>query len=335
MARYWFLPPRFVLAMIATVVAASEVPCRGTAALAVDRLIDVVIALLFFLHGAKLPRAAVIAAARHWRLHAVVLLTTFALFPLGGLILEPILSPLTTPALYVGILFLCTLPSTIQASIAFTAIAKGNVPAAVFSASASSFIGIFATPLLTRIVLSAHGGSASADEIREITLQLLVPFVCGQLLRPLIRGWLDRHDSTATAVDQGSLLLIVYSAFSAAVSEGLWHQVSLSALAGLIAADGILLAVVLSATGIVSQWLRFEPADRVTIIFCGSKKSLSQGVVMAKVMFAAHGLGTAMLPLMVFHQIQMMVCAVLADRWGRRATLSLPVPADAGRVVHR
>lgn len=336
MSRPKFLPENFTLALIATVVAASELPCRGTAALVVDHLTDFAIALLFFLHGAKLSRQAVITAASHWRLHVLVLLTTFVLFPLFGLAVRPILSPLVTPTLYAGILFLCTLPSTVQSSIAFTAIAKGNVPAAICSASASSIIGIFVTPLVAGLVLSNHGSAASGwDAIGQITLQLFVPFVCGQLLQPLIGGWIGRHEGVVGAVDQGSILLIVYSAFSAAVSEGLWHQVPPSALAGLVVADGILLAAALVTTGFVSRWLGFVPADRVAIIFCGSKKSLSQGVTMAKVIFASHAVGAVILPLMVFHQIQLMVCAALAQRWGRREELPTASSAGAKSLVVR
>jgi solute carrier family 10 (sodium/bile acid cotransporter), member 7 len=207
----------------------------------------------------------VIAGASNWQLHALVLLTTFVLFPLFGLALKPLLSPLVTPELYAGILFLCSLPSTVQSSIALAAIAKGNVPAAVCSASASSIIGIFVTPVVASLVLSSHVGSSSAwSTIGEIVLQLFVPFVCGQLLRPLIAGWLERNESIVGVVDQGSVLLIVYSAFSEAVGEGLWHQVPPAALAGLLVADGVLLAAALITTGLVSKWLGFERADRVT-----------------------------------------------------------------------
>jgi solute carrier family 10 (sodium/bile acid cotransporter), member 7 len=171
-------------------------------------------------------------------------------------------------------LFLCTLPSAVQSSIAFTAIAKGNVPAAVCSASASSIIGIFVTPVAANLVLSSHVGSGSAwRTIGEILLQLFVPFICGQLLRPLIGGWIERRERIVSAVDQGSILLIVYSAFCEAVNQGLWRQVPPSALAGLLVADGVLLVAALITTGLVSKWLGFERADRVTIVFCGSKKS--------------------------------------------------------------
>jgi sodium/bile acid cotransporter 7 len=266
-SRIKFLPDNFTLALIGTLVLASLLPCTGAAAVTVDHLTNVAIALLFFLHGAKLSRGAVIAAAGHWRLHVLVLLTTFVLFPLFGLAFKPLLSPLVTPTLYAGILFLCTLPSTVQSSIAFTAIAKGNVPAAVCSASASSIIGIFVSPVLAGLVLSSHVGTdSSLRTIGEIVLQLFVPFLGGQLLQPLIGAWIERHGSIVSMVDQGSILLIVYSAFSEAVGEGLWHKVPPSALAGLLVADGVLLAAALITTGLVSKWLGFPRADRVTIV---------------------------------------------------------------------
>jgi sodium/bile acid cotransporter 7 len=330
MSRSKFLPDTFTLALIGTVVLASLLPCRGATAVTVDHLTNVAIALLFFLHGAKLWPQAVVAAASHWRLHALVLLTTFVLFPLFGLAFKPLLSPLVTPTLYAGVLFLCTLPSTVQSSIAFTSIAKGNVPAAICSASVSSIIGIFITPVLASLVLSNHVDSGwSLRTIGEIVLQLFVPFVCGQILRPLIGGWIERNGGLVSMVDQGSILLIVYSAFSEAVGEGLWRQIPPSALAGLVVADGVLLAAALITTGLVSKWLGFGRADRVTSVFCGSKKSLSQGITMAKVIFASHTVGPAVLPLMLFHQIQLMVCAALAQRWGRRTEPS-PSRASAG-----
>ena len=326
-SRPRFLPDNFTLALIGTLVLASLLPCRGAALEAVDHLTNVAIAALFFLHGAKLSRQAVIAGASNWRLHTVVFLATFVLFPLLGLALKQ----LVTPTLYAGVLFLCTLPSTVQSSIALTAIAKGNVPAAICSASASSVIGIFLTPVLVSVLLSSHIGSGSAwITIGKILLQLFVPFVCGQFLRPWIGGWLERNGKIVGIVDQGSILLIVYSAFSAAVAEGLWHKVPPSALAGLLAADSVILAAALAITGLISKWLGFERADRVTIIFCGSKKSLSQGITMAKVIFSSHAVGPAVLPLMLFHQIQLMVCAALAQRWGRLAA-STPIPASANR----
>jgi len=320
MARPKLLPDNFTLCLIGTVIFASLLPVHGHAATAFNWVTDFAVGLLFFLHGAKLSREAIIAGATHWRLHLVVLLSTFALFPILGLVLKPLLSPLVTPALYAGILFLCTLPSTVQSSIAFTSIAKGNVPAAVCSASASSLLGIFITPALVSVIVTSQAASGTSPwhTVWNIVLQLLVPFVAGQLLRPMIGGWIDRNRGVLKFVDQGSILLVVYAAFSEAVNEGLWHQIPLAALGGLLVVCAVLLALALLVTIFVSKRLGFSRADQITIIFCGSKKSLAAGVPMAKVIFATHAVGAVVLPLMLFHQIQLMVCAALAQRWGAR-----------------
>ncbi|SMG33904.1 bile acid:sodium symporter family protein [Paraburkholderia susongensis] len=333
MARPKLLPDNFTLCLVGTVILASLLPVHGQAAVGFNWVTNIAVGLLFFLHGAKLSREAIIAGATHWRLHAVVLLSTFALFPLLGLALKPILSPLVTPTLYAGVLFLCTLPSTVQSSIAFTSIAKGNVPAAVCSASASSLLGIFITPALVSVVVTnqaASGGGSPWHTIGNIVLQLLVPFIAGQLLRPLIGKWIERNRSVLKFVDQGSILLVVYGAFSEAVNEGLWHQIPLSALGGLVVVSAVLLALALAVTIFVSKRLGFNRADQITIIFCGSKKSLAAGVPMAKVIFAAHAVGAVVLPLMLFHQIQLMVCAALAQRWGAR-DISSETPAASQR----
>ena len=324
-----FLPDRFTCALIVTVVLATVLPCRGAAAGVFEVLTDMAIALLFFLHGAKLSREAVVAGATHWRLHLTVLASTFVLFPLLGWLLRPVLAPLVTPDLYLGVLFLCALPSTVQSSIAFTSIARGNVAAAICSASASSLLGIFLTPLLVGLMLESHGqGGMSWDAIGAIVLQLLVPFVAGQVAQRWIGGWVARHRGLVAYVDQGSILLVVYTAFSAAVLQGLWKQVPLPVLGGLLLVNAVLLAIALLATRYGARALGFDRADEITIVFCGSKKSLASGVPMAKVLFAGHPLGTIVLPIMLFHQIQLMTCAVLARRYAAR-----PMEARAGEPV--
>ncbi|MCP8466106.1 bile acid:sodium symporter [Pseudomonas sp. ZM23] len=320
MARPRLLPDNFTLALIATVTVASLLPCEGTTAVIFGWITNLGIALLFFLHGAKLSRQAIIAGATHWRLHLLVFACTFVLFPILGLLLKPVLSPLVTPELYLGMLYLCALPATVQSSIAFTSLARGNVPAAICSASASSLLGVFLTPLLVQLLIGTHGdtGISTLDAIGKITLQLLVPFIAGQLLRSWLGAWVERNKSVLRYVDQGSILLVVYTAFSAAVIQGLWHQIPMPALAGLVVACCILLALALLATNLLGRYLGFSLEDRITIVFCGSKKSLATGVPMASVLFATSTVGVILLPLMLFHQIQLMVCAVLAQRYSQR-----------------
>ncbi|SFS17553.1 solute carrier family 10 (sodium/bile acid cotransporter), member 7 [Dyella sp. OK004] len=328
-----FLPDRFTCALIVTVVTASLLPCRGAAASVFNVLTDAAIALLFFLHGAKLSREAVLAGMTHWRLHLTVLASTFVLFPLLGVLLRPLLAPLVTPDLYMGVLFLCALPSTVQSSIAFTSMARGNIPAAICAASASSMLGIFITPLLVGLMMESHGqGGMTWDALGAIVLQLLVPFVAGQVAQRWIGDWVNRHRGMLAYVDQGSILLVVYTAFSAAVLQGLWKQTPLPVLGGLLVVNVILLALALLATRYGSRALGFNRADEITIVFCGSKKSLASGVPMAKVLFAGHPLGMIVLPIMLFHQIQLMTCAVLARRYARPVELTRHAEASTVTV---
>ncbi|MYM35727.1 bile acid:sodium symporter [Duganella sp. FT94W] len=319
MKRPRFLPDNFTLAMIATVGAASLFPCHGQGAVVFNNITHVAVSLLFFLHGAKLSREAVIAGVTHWRLHLLVMLCTFALFPLLGLALKPLLTPLVTPDLYLGILFLCMLPSTVQSSIAFTAAARGNVPAAICSASASNLFGIFITPVLVGLLTSAQmSGGSPLESAGQIALQLLLPFIAGQVARRWIGAWVEKHKPLTRLVDQGSILLVVYTAFSESVGEGLWHQVSWTTLAGLIFISALLLALVMLISAQAARRLGFNREDRIAIVFCGSKKSLASGVPMAKILFAGGALGAVVLPLMLFHQLQLMVCAVLAQRYAKQ-----------------
>lgn len=331
MSELRYLFDKFTLTLIAVVLAATLVPAHGVGAVVFDWITVFAIALLFFMHGAKLSREAIIAGAMHWRLHILVFGCTFIMFPVVGWVLKPVLQPLLGESLYVGVLFLCALPGTVQSAIAFTSIARGNIPAAVCSASASSLIGIVITPLLVGWLLGATGASISTlDAILHISVQLLLPFVVGHLMRPWIGKWMDRNRSWLKAVDQSSILLVVYTAFSASVIGGLWKTVSMGELVTLVLVCCALLALALYVTMHLARRLGFNKEDEITIVFCGSKKSLATGVPMAQVLFAGAAVGPALLPLMVFHQIQLMVCAVMAQKYQDRPETPAAVSQPAG-----
>jgi len=311
-------PDRYVLAILATVGVASVLPVRGALAGDLSLVTKLVIALLFFLHGAKLSRDAVLAGVTHWRLHLVIVAATFALFPLLGLLTVHLPSAILPTTLATGVMFLCCLPSTVQSSIAFTSVARGNVAAAVCAASASNFFGIFLTPVLVAVTLGVKGGGSPVGEAEAIALQLLAPFVAGQIARIWIAGWMIRHAKLVGLVDRGSILLVVYGAFSEAVVQGIWSKVSVLQLLWLAIICGALLAIVLSVTTYASRWLKFDKEDEIAIVFCGSKKSLATGVPMAGLLFPPASVGLIVLPLMLFHQLQLMACAVIAQRYAAR-----------------
>ena len=310
-------PDWYVVLIFGMMLVATLAPARGAAAPVFDWTTRIAIGFVFFLHGARLSREAVIGGLVHWRLHLVVLAATYLLFPLVCLGLAALPAWITPPALASGIIFLGCLPSTIQSSIGFTAIARGNVAAAVAAASASNLLGVALTPLLVGLTLHAQG-AASPDAIQAIVLQLLVPFVAGQALRGWIGGWVTRQAKLLSLVDRGAILLVVYTAFSGAVVEGVWSRIGALDLVRLTILCTVLLAIVLAATWGAARALRFSREDEIAIVFCGSKKSLASGAPMAGLLFPAATAGVAILPLMLFHQIQLMACAVIAQRYAAR-----------------
>lgn len=305
----------YILMLIGTVVLASLLPARGQVANFAETLATAAIVALFFLHGARLSREAVIEGASNWRLHMIVALITFVIFPLIGLIVHSV--PGVPPSVATGLLFLTLLPSTVQSSIAFTALARGNVAAAVCSASFSNLAGIVVTPLLVTALMSAKSGGLSLHAIETILFQLFLPFSTGHLLRPWIGAWVARQKKMLTWVDRGSILLVVYTAFGAAVVKGIWHQVSPKDLAIIALLSGLILACVLTISRFLASRMGFKREDMIVVQFCGSKKSLASGVPMAGVLFSAAQVGAIILPLMFFHQIQLMVCAYLARKYAK------------------
>ena len=309
-----FLPDGFMLAILAAVGMALVLPCRGESARWVAIGSDVAIALLFFLQGGRLSRSAVLAGILHWRLHLIILGATFVAFPLLGLAMYPLSGTVLAPSLYVGLVFLCTLPSTVQASVVFTSIAGGNVAAALCAASLSSILGMVLTPLLVGLLLHAHG-ETSLQGLGSIALLLLLPFLAGQVLQGRTGAWMQRHRRMVGLIDRGSVLLVVYGALSAATVSGAWSRLPPANFLVLAIVAAALLALMLAGTAFVARRFGLSREDEIAVVFCGSKKSLVTGIAMANVLFAGASLGFVVLPLMIFHQIQLVACAALARRY--------------------
>jgi sodium/bile acid cotransporter 7 len=311
----------YLVALLATVGLAVLLPCRGVYADALQAFSIVAIGALFFLHGARLPRETVIAGLSHWRLHLLVLTCTFVAFPLFGFAFGQLVPESWLGAeLMLGLLYLCTLPSTVQSSIAFTSIAGGNVAAAVCSASLSNLLGVVLTPLLASVLLSRHSTTAiDLESVGRIVVQLALPFVAGHLSRPWFAHWLERRRNLLATTDRATVLLIVYLAFSASIIEGLWRRVPVSTLAALLLVICTILALALLFTRWISRRLGFPRSDEIAIVFCASKKSLASGVPISNVLFAGNpALGMILLPVLIYHQLQLMACAVIAQRYACR-----------------
>jgi sodium/bile acid cotransporter 7 len=324
-----------VAALAAIVVLAALQHATGAVAGATDTAADVAIGLIFFLYGARLSTHETLASLRHVRLHVMVLLSTFLFFPLLGLATRALVPHLLTHQLHAGVLFLCVVPSTVQSSVALTSIARGNVPAAICAGTYSSLLGLAVTPLLTTWLIGA-GATLSTDGLLRIGGQLLAPFLVGQVLRRWIGGFVTRHKRVLGPVDRASILLVVYAAFSAGMNQGVWGQVALHHLLSLLGTLGVLLAVSLGCTQAAARFLRLDAQSRIAAVMCGSQKSLANGLPMAAVLFGGRA-SLMILPLVLYHQAQLMVCAALARRWARREphpvhapTAAAPAPQPGG-----
>lgn len=315
-SRLRSLDPLIVL-IVAAVVIAIIAPARGTFADVFGVATTLAIALLFFLYGARLSTQEALAGLKNWKLHLTILLFTFAFFPLLGILLRP-LEHVVGHDLSMGILFLTLVPSTVQSSVAFTSIARGNVAGAIVSASASNLAGVFLTPLLVMLLMSTGSGvQIDGSVFLDIALQLLLPFVLGQLLRRWVK---DVAANKATKiVDRGSIAMVVYSAFSSGIVAGIWSDISVWQVCFLVLLSVLIVAFMLYLTKAVPERLGFPRADVIAIEFCGTKKSLATGLPMASVIFGGSTLGLLILPLMIFHQVQLMMCSWLAARYSRAA----------------
>jgi len=311
----------FIAMLLLTVALASVLPARGALTPLIASVAYWAVALLFFLHGARLDPRAILAGLANWRLQLLVFACTFAVFPLLGAGVCTLLAGWIEPEIALGLLFLAVLPSTVQSSIALTSITGGNVPAAVCAASLSNLLGVLVTPLLAAVLLHSSGVGINGASVLSIFVQILLPFGLGQLARPWIGAWAQRNKRLLSVLDRGSILMIVFSAFSAGVVAGVWQQVGGTSLVLMVGADLVLLAAIILVGTLAARSAGLSYADRMVVLFCGSTKSLATGVPIANILFAGHSISLVVLPLMLFHQLQLFVCAIIAQRQASRLSL--------------
>ena len=317
-----FKPDWFLLGMMAATGLAWAFPAPGAAGgwMHPELLTKAGIALIFFLHGVALSFAALKGGALNWRLHLLVQSSTFLLFPLLGFVLTTSLGGRIPPDLKTGLFYLCALPSTVSSSVAMTAAARGNVAGAVFNATLSSLLGVVLTPLWMAFVLKTSGQApALGPVIVDLLRWLVLPLFVGQACRPLLGAWAGRHKRLINVADRGTILLLVYTSFCDSFRTGVWSGNGVGVLALVTTSALGLFTLAMLAMNASARALHFPREDRIAAMFCGSKKTLASGVPMAKLMFGTHpGLGLILLPIMIYHPLQLVICGVLAERWGRK-----------------
>ena len=312
----------FLLAMVAAVLVASVVPDAGRSGgwVHADKLGDIGIFCLFFLHGMGLSTDSLKDGASKWRLHLLVQCCTYVLFPLWWALWSRVLGGVVPNDLLMGFFYLAVLPSTVSSSVAMTALARGHVAAAVLNATLSTLLGVFLTPLLVSLVMSGTGQHFEVvDTMLKVAKMLLLPFVLGHALRPLLGTFFARIKKFTTVFDRGVIVLLVWSAFSDSVADGLWTKHGLALLLEAAAGAALFLFPMLWFTRWLARRMAFSVEDEIVAVFCGSKKTLASGMPMAKLLFGGNAaMGVFVLPIMLYHQLQLFVCAVMARRYAAR-----------------
>jgi sodium/bile acid cotransporter 7 len=312
----------FLLGMIGAVLLASALPDWGKSDgyLHGDQIANIGITIVFFLHGLGISPQSLRDGLSRWKVHIFVQLCTFAIFPLIWIASYALVGRWLPPGLALGFCYLCALPSTISSSVAMTGLARGNVPAAIFNATLSSILGIVLTPLLVAMFAKIGGqGLSFQDAVLSIARLLLLPLVLGQVLRPLLHQWHQKYKRYTNLLDRWVILILVYTAFCDSVASGLWRDNGIGVLATALLGSGLILAMVLSLSTWIVRRFHFPIEDEIAAVFCGSKKTMASGVPMAKLLFGAHpSLGLILLPIMLYHQLQLFTCSILANRYAKR-----------------
>ena len=314
--KQWVDP--FIVALVATMVLGLVVPVPAGAQRVVDAVADVAVAVLFLVYGMRLSTTEVWAGLKNVRLQGGILASTYVVFPLVGLAVSWAVTPLVGAPLAAGILFLSLLPSTVQSSVAFTSVARGNIAGAICGATVSNVVGMVVTPLLVLWFMSSSGATGGLSGLRDVLVHLLAPFVVGQLLQPFVGRWIRARRWLTLSVDRGTILIVVFGAVAAATSAGVWAGISAWTIVALVGISALILVVMLAVTWWGGAGLRLGVEDRIALLMCGSKKSLATGLPMAAVLFPVAVAGTVAVPVIVFHQLQLIVCAVLARRLATR-----------------
>ncbi|WPP49863.1 bile acid:sodium symporter family protein [Catalinimonas niigatensis] len=312
---------KFVLAIAIAVILAYYFPqlSADNAYVTLNEVSSVGIALIFFFYGLKLSPEKIKAGLKNWKLHIVIQSSTFLIFPLIVLIFYPFLQNEQQRIIWLSVFFLAVLPSTVSSSVVMVSMAKGNIPAAIFNASISGIIGIFVTPLWMGLFLHQQQNNFNFSEIYfQLIVQIIIPVILGILLQPKLGKLATRFSKELSMFDKSIILLIVYKSFAESFETGIFSGIKWIDLVILFMLVLVLFFMVYAIVYTISSLFSFSREDKITALFCGSKKSLVHGTVFSKVLFSNLAFaGLMLLPLMLFHAFQLLIVSIIAGRFAR------------------
>lgn len=313
---------KFILAIIAVIIIAYLFPQWGSkeSGVPLDLIASIGISLIFFFYGLKLSPAQIKAGLKNWRLHLLVQLSTFLIFPLIVLAFYPFINTEHGQTIWLAFLFLAALPSTVSSSVVMVSIARGNIPAAIFNASISGLIGIVITPLWIGMFLQQTSIDFNLGEIYiKLVTEILLPVVVGLVLQRYWGNYARKYTRFLTLFDKSVILLIIFKSFSQSFENNVFSVVDVSDLLLIVVAVLLLFYAIYFLTRYISKLLGFNMEDQITAQFCGTKKSLVHGTVFAKILFQhSASTGIMLLPIMLFHPIQILIISFVATKLGKR-----------------
>ncbi|MGJ8731739.1 MAG: bile acid:sodium symporter family protein [Cellulophaga sp.] len=313
---------KFVLFIIAVITVAYFFPQWGAkdSLIPINTISSVGISLIFFFYGLKLSPSKLKAGLKNWKLHILIQASTFILFPLLVLLVRPLLQSQEQETIWLAFFFLAALPSTVSSSVVMVSIAKGNIPAAIFNASISGIIGILVTPLWMGLFVTSDQASFSfVDIYTKLIVQIILPVVVGVLLQRYLGDFAQKHSSKITLFDKSIILLIIYKSFASSFNDKIFSTVSMLDLVLILLGVLILFTIAYFSTGFIASKLNFNKEDLITAQFCGTKKSLVHGTVFSKIIFGNMAvIGIVLLPIMLFHAIQILIISVVATKLAKR-----------------
>lgn len=298
----------------AAIVMATILPSSGRAHDAAQWISNGAVFLLFLLYGLRLSRREVLAGLGNRRLLFPLVCFVFGVMTLGGWAFWHAAGLFLPPLLAIGFLYLGVLPSTVQSATAYSSLAGGNVASSVVAAALINILGVFVSAPLFALIAGSAAAPFHGDQLIKVATMLLLPFAAGQVLQGFVRGWVMEHRQLITRMDRASIAIAVYVAFSGAVAQGVWTKVDPVGWLGVLAGSGLLMAMGYGGAWLLGGLLRLEHGDRISMLFAGAQKSVAMGAPLATVIFPAGDAGIVILPLIVYHLVQMMVAAPIASR---------------------
>jgi solute carrier family 10 (sodium/bile acid cotransporter), member 7 len=320
----WVRRNGFVIGLFAAVIIAFLFPEPGSRNgwLHPDLISNFGIALILFLQGLSMPLEKVKRGAGNWRLHVIIQLFTFVVFPIVGLgfqFIEPHIWVNEPQGIQQGFLYLCVLPSTVSTSVVLTSVARGNTAAAILSAAFSNIVGVVLTPLLVSFLMQATGQSGPIGPLLlQIACLTLLPFAIGVGLRRFIQAWIDANKSWVNLISNTVILFIVYTAFCDSVNERIWDKYGVVLTVGVFLSVALLFGIMSLLIYLTSLAAKLNREDGIAVYFCSVKKTLAMGVPLAILIFGSRAdLSLILLPIMFYHPFQLFVNGLLANRWAR------------------